>query len=340
LQGGLAALSLVAVHFTWQRDPERAPGEVTVLDASKSEVASIHYEDDDTAVDFSRQGGGEVLMHLVDKRKPPAPPAAPGKEPPKPPPAPPPPRDLLGSEQAGKFYDRFGPLVSPRAFGVLDASKLKELGLEAAKRKLTITVKGDAHKFDVGQPQNSSTGESFLRDARDGRVYLMPRGLLNDLQNASHLVERKLHTFELADYDRIVISANGKKRELLHVGKEAFVTEGFAPPNTPDKRDQMAKNWHDSLFRIFPVEMLGKGEVPAEGEPKIALRVDYYDGKKSVGWIEIAKAEAAGGSKMTSDEAPTTPPAFFVRSERTLGWAKAHNIQQTITDAEKIVAGS
>ena len=160
MQGGLAALSLVAVHFTWQRDPERAPGDVTVLDASKSEVAAVHYEDDDTAVDFTRQGGsGEVLMHLVDKRKPPTPAPTPGKEAPKPPPTPPP-RDLLGSEQSGKFYDRFAPLVSPRAFGVLDASKLKELGLDAAKRKLTITVKGEAHKFDVGQPQNTSTGES------------------------------------------------------------------------------------------------------------------------------------------------------------------------------------
>ena len=35
VQSGLAALGLVVAYGTWQREPERAPGEVVVVDASK-----------------------------------------------------------------------------------------------------------------------------------------------------------------------------------------------------------------------------------------------------------------------------------------------------------------
>ncbi len=38
--------------------------------------------------------------------------------------------------------------VSPRAFGQLDAAKLKELGLEAPTRKLDVTVKGEVRHYD------------------------------------------------------------------------------------------------------------------------------------------------------------------------------------------------
>ena len=52
IQGGLAALGLLLAHFTWQREPEHAPGSVTVIDATKNDVARVHYADDKNTVDF------------------------------------------------------------------------------------------------------------------------------------------------------------------------------------------------------------------------------------------------------------------------------------------------
>src|SRR4029077_8031129 len=101
-------------------------------------------------------------------------------------------RDLGGSDGAVKLIDQFAPMLSPRAFGVLDAAKLKELGLDASKRKLEVTVKGDVRRYEIGQPANAAGGESFLRDTRDNRVYLMPRGMLSQLQSSTSLVDRKL----------------------------------------------------------------------------------------------------------------------------------------------------
>src|SRR5205823_6489508 len=45
LQSGLAALGLVAAYTTWQREPERAPGEVVVLDVNKGDVKQIRFDD-------------------------------------------------------------------------------------------------------------------------------------------------------------------------------------------------------------------------------------------------------------------------------------------------------
>jgi hypothetical protein len=332
VQGGLAALGLLAAHLTWQREPERAPGAVSVFDASKGDVTLVHYEDDASSVDLTRGRGGNdagAWLHLVTKPKADAKADAKAKVAP--------PRDLPGGEGAVKLLDGFAPLVSPRAFGVLDAAKLKEIGLDAPKRKLDVTVKGDVRHYEIGQPANAPGGESFLRDTRDGRVYLMPRAMLGELQNSSHMIDRRLHTFELPDFDRIVISSGGKQKEYLQVGRESHATAGFASPKTPDKRDQMAKNWHDTLWRVFPSELLGRGEQPASGKPNVVLRVDYYDGKSPVGWIELGRVEPAGGAGVSEESAAPTSETY-VRTEHTASWAKLNTGGQLVPDAQKLIA--
>ena len=45
---------------------------------------------------------------------------------------------------------------------MLDAAKVKELGLDKAKKKLVVTARGETREFVIGQPPQSS-GESYLR---------------------------------------------------------------------------------------------------------------------------------------------------------------------------------
>ena len=338
VQSGIAALGLVTVYATWQREPERAPGAVTVIDASKSDVTKVHYEDETLAVDLARgPGGGDksgVWLHLITKTKVPDPHADPKAKPEAKPAPLPPPRDLPGADNAKHLFEQFAPLISLRAFGVLDAGKLKELGLDNPKRKLQVTVKGDVRDYVIGAPANSTTGESFIRDVRDGRVYLMPRNVLTELQNATHLVDRRLHTFDLPDFDRIKLSSGGKQKEFVQVGRESRATMGFAPAKTPDKKDQMAKNWHDALWRVFATEQLGKGEEPTGGKVTVVLRVDYTEGKDSVGWTEIGRVET--GSGLPDDAAPGGE--VYARTEHTAGWSKIPSGGQLIPDAQKLIA--
>jgi hypothetical protein len=339
IQGGLAVAGLLAAHLTWQREPEHAPGSVTLIDASKVDVTHVHYADVNNAVDFERGRGGSeppVWIHLVPSAEAPKNDNQSNKgkpEPTKPTPPVAPPRDLLGAEQAIKVLDQFAPFVSPRAFGQLDAGKLKELGLEAPTRKLDVTVKGDVRHYVIGQPEKSTGGESFLRDTSDGHVYLMPRGMLADLQNPNHLVDRRLHAFESDDFDRMVLAAGGKSKDYLQLGRQAHAKAAFAPAKTPDKPDQMAKNWQDSVWRAFPSEILGRGEEPVAGKPTVVFRVDYYDGKSGLGYMELAREEATEG---VSEEAPAGD--IYARTEHTAGWVKLHNGGQLLTDAQKLLA--
>jgi hypothetical protein len=349
LQGGLAALGLITAHLTWQREPERAPNEVTLIDAGKNDIGRIHFEDETTTIDLEKKkGSGDngVALRLVEHPAPkPKPPAADPKkttsEPPAATPEPPPPpsnppRDLNGSDVAAKLVDQFAPLRSPRAFGVLPPDKLKELGLDAPKRKLTVSVKGDTREFAIGQPAGPGSGEAFLRDARDGRVYLMPHGVLGDFTASTRLIDRKLHGFEPTDYDRIVLTIGSKSRELVQTHRETPQTATLASPKTPDKPDQMAKNWHDLIWRSFPMETLGKGEVPKEGAPTPFARIEYFDGKKSLGYLDLLKTPQDSVQQTDQSGNRTT---MYARTERTAGLVKLHTNGSIVSDAEKIVAG-
>jgi hypothetical protein len=331
IQGGLAAAGLLAAYLTWQRQPERAPGAVTVIDAVKAEVTHVHFADDTNSVDFTRgqdNTGNAIWIHLASTGKAIPKPGAKAKTD-----KIDPPRDLIGSDPALKIFEEFAPLVSPRAFGQLDPAKLKELGLAAPTRKLEVTARGDVRTFDVGQPDKAAGGEAFLRDTRDGRVYLMPRGMLADLQNPSHLVDRRLHAFEIADFDRFVLSSGGKQKEFVQIDREQHGKSTFAPAKTPDKPEQMAKNWHDAMWRAFPSEILGRGEEPAAGKPATVVRVEYFDGQKSLGFMEFARAEAGGG---VSEEAPSAD--VYARTEHTAGWLKLATGAQLVADAQKLIA--
>ena len=336
VQGGIAALGLVTMYATWQREPEHAPGAVTVIDASKSDVTRVHYEDDGAAVDFTPGDTGTeagVWLHIVMKPKPAKTDAkADAKTEVKPPP---PPRDLPGADAAKHIYEQFAPLVSLRAFGVLDAAKLKEIGLDNPKRKLEVTVKGAVRRYEVGQPATSTAGEAFFRDVSDGRVYLMPRNMLMELQNPDHMVDRRLHAFEPADYDHIKRSSGGKQKEFVVLGRESPKTAGLAPVKTPDKRDQTAKNWHDAIWRLWPAEVLGRGEQPAAGKPNVVLRVDYADGSKSVGWLEVGRVQTSSG--VSSEDAAATGD-LYARTEHTASWVKMPNGTQVVADAQKLLA--
>ncbi|MBC8132355.1 MAG: DUF4340 domain-containing protein, partial [Deltaproteobacteria bacterium] len=253
-------------------------------------------------------------------------------------------RQLRGDEPAQKLLAEFAPFRSPRSFGVLDAKKLKELGLDNAKKKLVITARGEAREFVIGQPPQSS-GESYLRDVKDGRIFLMPRQLLTDLQGAGfRLVDRKLHTFKIADVDRLAVSSGNKTREFVVTNRQDQAAYKLAPKGAPDKPEEMARNWHDKVWRLFPSEVLGKGEVPAAGAPKVVTRIDYFDGSKNVGWLELGKVEVPPGVEPASGPhgapQPNNGAELYGRTEHTAGWVRVHNDPSTLVDAEKVAAGS
>ena len=318
VQGGLAAASLLLAYATWQREPDKNASDVTVLAVGKSELTKVRYEDGAKWVELTAQGSGDDRQMWLRIS------AKPESKTPE--------RELKGNEAALKLYERFTPLRATRALGLQPEAKLKELGLEKPTKHLAISTKGATTQFAIGS-STYAVSDPYVYNEQDKNVFVLGRSILSDLDNAaSRLVDRSLHKFKATDYDAISVSANQKRRDLS--------LEGDAPAKLLSAKthqpDVLAKNWHDKVFSLYVTEPLGKGEVPADGEPQVRFRVDYSHHKKGVGFVEVAKLTPARAPAVSTAPPPAT---YYARSEYTPGWVKiAASAEDLIKESEKIAS--
>ncbi len=325
VQSSLAALGLVVAYTTWQREPERAPGEVVVVDVNKGDVERVRLDEGDgkwVELDRRQEARDEeprvwLKLSADAKMKKPA-------------------REVPGNEGAERLWEKFAPLRATRALGTLKPDKLKELGLDAPKKKLELTARGVKHTFEVGSSP-FGVSDPYVKDTQDGRVYVLGGGVINDLASAGvRLVDRGLHAFKPGDFDSVTISAGGKTRTLSAPPAENPFAAKLVNPKS-GKPDEMSKNWHDKVWRMMVTEVLGKGEMPPNGAPEVACKVQYSWRGKSKGFIELARvAPPAVASNVT----PTAPPVDWARSERTASWDRLPgSAEEVIKECSKVAAG-
>lgn len=327
VQASLAVVGLCAAYFTWQREVELAPGEAYVVDIGKNELSQVRFDDQEKAtwVELGRgsdESGPFTEVHLSAQEKP-----ATAKDQP---PTKTPERLVRGSDSADKLLGSFTPWRASRALGVLDATKLKDLGLDAPKKRITLGLRSGKRTFAIA-PAPPGGSDPYVRDEASGQVYVVSRSFLSDFQAASSLlVERRLHGFKMEEADRVTIQRGAKKKDFIVSRGDDGVR--LSPVATPDKPDATAKTWSDKAFGLWSMDVLGKDEVPAEGAPPIDLRVDYSVRGRKLGFVEVAKVPAvATGTEGAKD-------TIFARSERSLGWLKlGGDAQGVLTDADGVL---
>ena len=310
IQGGLAALGLALAWSTWQRDTSPTTADVVLVDVTRGELERVRFDDNGKWTEFERrkeEGGPAVWLRVGPRTVEPKSPE----------------RQIRGNEAATKFWERLAPLRGTRSLGVVDAAKQKELALDTSRKRIVLTARGETRSFVIAMP--SGGGDVYARDERDGRVYMLARSLVSDMENAAmRFTERGLHGFKPVDIARATVSAAGKRREFVQPGPQGAMTLRLASARTPDKTDEQVTNWHDHLWRLFPSEVLGKGETPADGEPKVALKIEYAERSGPLGFIELARAVAPTPAVEPAPNSATAPagPIFYARTEYTAGWVK------------------
>jgi hypothetical protein len=347
--GGLAAVGLIAAYLTWQRPKESASSStmVKVLEASKQSLQSFKYEDGQRFMTLKREGGDLWLTTGF----------IPGKEPAPvdagltvtelavgdgglvdggvvdagviavtqtPPPKPPPTRELKANDRADTALQKFMPLEATRALGQLSAEKLSELGLTDSPRRLELIVGGTARVFTVAKTLPGIFG-LYLQEERTKDVFLFPGALLSDFDPQSQvLVDRRLHVFKQSEFDGFVVKADGKEAAFVQTNAELPTTAKVARAATPDKADELVKNWHDKVWgRLIVTEVLGKGELPQGKTPPVALRVEYTFKGQPKGWLELGIDENK---------------ATWARSENTASWVAVHQgSDELLLEARKLV---
>ena len=326
IQGGLAAVALAAAWVTWQRPPDQAQGDVVVLNLSKTDVERVRYQDGTSWVELAPAKGEKdappvwVFQGVVPKPVQVSVAGRDGGSAMRPlPPVPDP--QLRGNESAERTFGLLAPLTASRLLGVLDKNKLTELGIAGSARRLKISYRGKSHGFVVA-PSASGLGSSYLQDDEGGRVYVVGSELIRNLESASGLlIERRLHSFPTDEVQGLAVEAQGKVRE--------FTFEGEAPqsrtlvPKGSKSPDVFAKNWSDKVLRLFPVEVLGRGELPPSGTPVIQFKVRYSSrGDNALGFLDVGKAGMD----------------YYGRSEFTAGWVKLPaGPEELVRESPKVV---
>jgi hypothetical protein len=317
VQGGLAGAGLLAAYLTWQRAPELDRGETILVDVTKNDLEKVRYENEEwkSFAELTKgkdANGPFTYLRLSghDASDVPIPAGHPAIQ------VKVPERLVRGNETAQRLFERFAPLRAHRSLGQLDESQLKAFGLDTTKKRLEITWRGGKRRFAI-VPAPPGGNDPYVRDEADGRVYIIARHILSDLESAStNLVERKMHPFFLEDIDKLVLSSGDKRRDLVATRNEDMPGIRIAPADKPTEFDPTLRNWHDRVWNLFPSEVLGKDEVPTSGPPEVALRIDYSSRGRPLGWVEIARAAKPAQSGV----APSNE--LFARTEHSAGWLR------------------
>lgn len=348
MTGALAGLGLAAAYATWQRPKESAATTTTVkvLEASKQSLESVKYEDGQRFLTLKRVAGELWLISGWVPGKQPAPPDA-GiatavvaldagldadggvvdagtvvvavKEA-----LPPPTREVRANERAETAMQKFMPFEATRALGALSDEKRAELGLADTDRRLELIVASTARVFKVAKQLPGVFG-TYVQDERSGEVYLLPGTVLSDFDPQSQvLVDRRLHVFKQSEFDAFTVTADGKEARFVQTNAEIPSTAKVARASSPDKPDELVKNWHDKIWgRLIVTEVLGKDELPGGKAPTVALRVDYAGKGKPKGFLELAIGD---GNSM------------WARSENTASWVAVHQgSDELLLEAKKLV---
>lgn len=339
IQGTLALVGLIAAYVTWQRPKETVKAEsVVIAEASRTSLERIKYEDGFRSVELEKKDRFLVTLAFLPGKRPMFDAGVPGVvqmdggvdggtiavsvRPPEPAPD----RTVFANDRAETIWAKLTPFEGSRALGQLSKEKLDEVGLTGSERKLELQISGVTRRFTISRPVQGLIG-NYAQDEKTGDVFVIGSSLFNDLDpNSQVLVDRRLHQFKQPEYDAFVVKSGGKEASFVQTGAEIPQTAKVARAATPDKPDELAKNWHDKIWnRLIVTEVLAAGENPRAGPVETLLTIQYSMKGKSKGFLEL------GMDPMK---------ATWGRSENTPGWVAIHQgSEEIIIEGQKQIVG-
>ncbi len=334
IQGGLAIIGLIVAYATWQRPKDTTKNEsVVVVDATKNSLERVRYEDGVRFVSVEKKDRMRVTLAFLPGKRPSFDGGTPSFEAdggrgdagilPKPM-EPAPDRTVFANERADTMWTKLTPFEASRALGKLPQAKLEEIGLTNTERKLELQVAGMAHRFSISKPVSGLIG-NYALDEKSGEVFLVSSSLFNELDpNSQVLVDRRLHVFKPVEFDTFTVKAQEKSATFVQTGADTASTAKVARATSPDKPEEMAKNWHDKIWnRLIVTEVLSQGELPKTGNPDVRMRIDYAFKDKPKGWLELGV---------------DNQKAMWARSENTPSWVAVHQgSEELLLEGQKVI---
>ncbi|MBI5511494.1 MAG: DUF4340 domain-containing protein [Deltaproteobacteria bacterium] len=274
----VAAFAALLAFVAWTSPKPAKDDTVIAVPGSADKLDAVMWHDEGFDVTVRRDGDSVSVTTTKLGRPGKADPAddAGKADAPKPPAAP-----FPGSKEAEELFAKLLPLKAGRSLGKLDAGKLKPLGLEAPKSKLSLMVGGDTLVVEIGDAAYG-TGDLYGR-AADGEVFLIPAATLSSLRHgAVTLAERALLPVKDDKIERVTIAVGGAGREVTQRYPSERARAFYADPAEPEAKLELVNNWLSRALRLRIIEQVS--ETP-QGAP--AFEVEAFGAKGSLGNLKV-----------------------------------------------------
>lgn len=299
VQGALAAGALAIAFMLSHSRQSIGMNEAVIVEARSADIQTLKYFDGKRhyLVSPDPRSPGDLLVHVTAGERLVAPGVPPEKIPD---------RDLKGGQLAKDLWNAFAPFKAMRALGKLPPDRLKALGLEDTKRRLTVKVRGIERTYRLATPPPGAV-EPYLMAETDGSVFVVNRLIMNTFSERA-LGPDRAHSFNLHEFDRLTITPIGKaalafKNQRLEGTEAHLVSESALQVNATS-----LEQWHSGTFAVPVEDALGPNETPTSGEPKVEYRLEYWLGRDRQGWMDLALGTFRG------------QPRLYFRTEQSLGW--------------------
>ena len=304
LHGGLLVVAAGLAYSVWNKDeavPEKQQALVDVWGGSQASFTKLSFEGKTRKVRLEGQKDavGYYYVTTVDKED--APPADPHAGVPNAPLKAPDGSETKPKKETSRFVSvkagetlvkALAPLQAVRAVGKVEANRNEEFGLDKPEGTLKVTIDGKEHVLVIGGTTPGGS-ERYARYQNSGEVFAISGDIAQSLMfGDSRLPERELHGFKNDEVSKVRLQKAGKSRELVRVKDK---NEGWGDPSAPTKQDETAGNWMSKLGRLRGSDFIEKPSKPLRPEDAI-VRVEYFDGGKSIGFVELYKVPGEKGN--------------------------------------------
>jgi hypothetical protein len=274
----LAAL-LVGSYFSYAAEqnpkPTASDDKVVVLDAAKDDLRgiSIITRTQTVSVSYKQDTDNKSYPWFVveqNKRK----------------------RSFAGNDKTDKALEAFAPFKALRSLGKLSATELNEAKLEKPERKLILSLKSADKIYDLGGRTTGARDHYLRTRGGSGEVFLIASAVLGDFEYPEgKFMERRLRASALKDVGKVMISANGKSKTILHKNRVSPNEAFWAWDAKPDEKSETLGNYVDKLDKLSALDYPpDDSPFPRAGTP-VLIATWYGDDEKTVSaTVEIWRA--------------------------------------------------
>jgi len=153
------------------------------------------------------------------------------------------------------------PLRARRGLGELPAAEIKDMGLDSARRSLSVSARGRTLVLDVG---NETFGGQayYARSQADNSVYLLDAELVRVFETTPRaMMDPRIVTVPLSDVVGLVLEMDGRRSEFVQKNKDQFRARYFARKDDPEKKAEAVDGLNSTFVGLKAAEFLAVAPV-------------------------------------------------------------------------------